>query len=266
LQRIIPCLEQEFINPDMIPFLLPNIFLIADQSTNEEYVKYVLPRLKPIFKLQKPVQILLIVLRNMTLVLSKTPPTDIKEHILPMVCRALESDQVEIQELCLTTLPSFANLLDTQTIKHQLIPRIRKLVLESSITSVRINSLVCIGNILEHLEKWVVLDDILPILEKITMRDSGVLMAMLGIFKVVFTHPKLGITKDILATRIIPFLIPISIDSNLNMKQFTSYMSLIKEMLAQIETEQRKKLEQIEAMDREKRYIFKLKLSLIIIL
>ena len=119
--------------------------------------------------------------------------------------------------------------------------------------SVRINSLVCIGNILEHLEKWIVLDDILPILEKITVRDSGVLMAMLGIFKVVFTHPKLGITKDILATRIIPFLIPISIDSNLNMKQFTSYMSLIKEMLAQIETEQKKKLEQIEAMDREKR-------------
>ena len=57
LQRIIPCLEQEFINPDMIPFLLPNIFQIAEQSTNEEYVKYVLPRLKTIFKLQKPVQV-----------------------------------------------------------------------------------------------------------------------------------------------------------------------------------------------------------------
>ena len=32
-------------------------------------------------------------------------------------------------------------------------------------------------------------------------------------------------------------------------------MSLIKEMLAQIETEQKKKLEQIEAMEREKRII-----------
>jgi hypothetical protein len=44
----------------MIPFLLPNIFQIAEQSSNEEYVKYVLPRLKIIFKLQKPVQVLLI--------------------------------------------------------------------------------------------------------------------------------------------------------------------------------------------------------------
>lgn len=57
LQRIIPCLEQEFINPDMIPFVLPNIFLIAEQASTEDYVKYVLPRLKNIFKLQKPIQV-----------------------------------------------------------------------------------------------------------------------------------------------------------------------------------------------------------------
>lgn len=155
----------------------------------------------------------------MSLILSKTPPTDIKEHILPLVCRSLETDTVEIQELCLGTMPSFAHLLDTSSIKHQIIPRIRKLCLESSTLSVRVNSLICIGKILEHLEKWVVLDDILPILEKINIRDSAVLMAMLGIYKIVLTHPKLGITKDLLATRVIPYLIPICIDNNLNMKQ-----------------------------------------------
>lgn len=44
-------------------------------------------------------------------------------------------------------------------------------------------------------------------------------MAMLGIYKIVLTHPKLGITKDILATRVIPFLVPLTIDNNLNMQQ-----------------------------------------------
>ena len=103
------------------------------------------------------------------MILSKTPGTEIKEHILPMVCRSLEADTIEIQELCLSTLPSFSNLLDNQSIKHQLIPRIRKLCLESSNIGVRVNSLICIGKLLEHLEKWVVLDDVLPILEKITV-------------------------------------------------------------------------------------------------
>lgn len=191
----------------------------------------------------------------MSLVLSKTPALDIKEHILPMVCRSLESESIEIQELCLSTLPSFANLLDTQTIKLQLIPRIRKICLESSSIALRVNSLVCIGKLLEYLDKWIVLDDVLPILEKITIRDSAILMAMLGIYKIVLSHPKLGITKDLLATRVIPFLVPLTIDNNLNMQQFTAYMSLVKEMIAQIEMEQKKKLEQIEMMEREKAII-----------
>ena len=69
------------------------------------------------------------------------------------------------------------------------------------------------------------------------------------------THPKLGITKDLLATRILPSLIPISVDSSLNMSQFNSFIQLIKEMLSQVECEHRKKLEQIELMDREKSII-----------
>ena len=91
--------------------------------------------------------------------------------------------------------------------------------------SVRVGVLVCIGKILECLEKWVVLDDILPILEKINCRDSAVLMAILGIYRVVLTHPKLGITKDLLATRVLPFLIPITIDSNLTMSQVSKNLS-----------------------------------------
>ena len=255
LQRIIPCLEQEFINPDMIPFVLPNIFFIAEIAEAEEFVKYILPKLKPIFQLLKPVQILIIMLKNMSLLLQKTPGTDIKEHILPMVCRALDAESVEVVELCLLTLPSFSSLIDAQSIKQLLIPRIRKLILESQTISVRVNSLVCVGKLLDNLEKWIVLDDVLPILEKVTMRESSVLMAILGIYRVTLTHPKLGITKDLLATKILPHLIPLCVDNNLNISQFNAYMQLIKDMLMQIDSEHRKKLEQIEVLDRDKAII-----------
>ena len=33
------------------------------------------------------------------------------------------------------------------------------------------------------------------------------------------SHSKLGITKDLLATKVLPFLIPLSIDNNLNLSQ-----------------------------------------------
>ena len=40
---------------------------------------------------------MLIFLQNMNLLLSKTPPSDICDHVLPMVYRALEGDAPQIQ-------------------------------------------------------------------------------------------------------------------------------------------------------------------------
>ncbi|EGW06681.1 SCY1-like protein 2 [Cricetulus griseus] len=56
VQRILPCLTSEFVNPDMVPFVLPNVLLIAEECTKEEYVKLILPELGPVFKQQEPIQ------------------------------------------------------------------------------------------------------------------------------------------------------------------------------------------------------------------
>ena len=43
----------------------------------------------------------------------------------------------------------------------------------------------------------------------------------LGIHKVAFEGSKLGIPKDTLANKVVPFLIPIAMDNNLNLSQVT---------------------------------------------
>ena len=53
-------------------------------------------------------QILLIFMQRMELLLDRTPPDDVKSDVLPMVYRALESNVCQIQELCLSIIPSFA--------------------------------------------------------------------------------------------------------------------------------------------------------------
>ena len=45
-------------------------------------------------------QVMLIFLQNMNLLLQKTPQNDIKNHVLPMVYRALEANTLQIQVLC----------------------------------------------------------------------------------------------------------------------------------------------------------------------
>ncbi|KAI5617755.1 SCY1-like protein 2 [Silurus asotus] len=251
--RILPALTSEFVNPDMVPFVLPNVLLIAEECTKEEYIRLILPDLTPVFKQQEPVQILLIFLQKMDLLLTKTPAEDIKNSVLPMVYRALEAPSIQIQELCLNIIPTFANLIEYPSMKNALIPRIKTACLQTSSLAVRVNSLVCLGKILEYLDKWFVIDEILPFLQQIPSREPAVLMGILGIYKCTFTHKKLGIPKEHLAAKSLPHLVSLSIDNNLNLNQFNSFMAVIRDMLSRMEAEHKTKLEQLHSMQEQQR-------------
>lgn len=171
---------KEFINSPMIPFVLPNVLLIAEMSTQKEYCDYILNPLKPIFKLTEPIQILLIFMQKMDLLLKLTPAEEVKLHVLPLLYRALECDMPQLQELCLNVLPTFSTLIDYNAMKNSVIPRIKKLCLVSANVGIKVNCLISIGKLLENLDKWLVLDEILPFLQQINSREPAIIMAIIG--------------------------------------------------------------------------------------
>lgn len=255
LHRVMPCLAKEFVNPSMVPFILPCSLHIAQEASKENYVAHILPHLRPVMKMQEPVQILLIFMQRMELLLQKTPPEDVKSDVLPMIYRALEAEAApQIQELCLSVIPSFASLIDYPAMKNALMPRIKKLcLLPSGQLSVRVNCLICIGKLLDNVDKWLVLDDILPMLPAIPSKDPAVVMAVLGVYKMALEHPRLGIPKEVIATQIVPFLFPLLVEPGLSLTQFRALVSTIKEMLAKVEEEQKSKLESVAALQEEQR-------------
>lgn len=181
LQHILPCLVREFVNPQMIPFVLPNFFHIADKCTPTEY-RALHAHLQPVLRMQEPIQILLILVQNIALLLRQTPADHLQADVLPMLYRALETDTQQIQEMCLSILPALAANVDYSTIKNGILPRIRTLATSSQNVKIVVNCVVCIGRLLEHTDKWLVLDDIVPFLIKIKTRDPSVIMAILGGF------------------------------------------------------------------------------------
>lgn len=191
----------------------------------------------------------------MELLLKLTPPEDIQQHVLPMLYRGLDSDTPQIHELCLSVLPTFAGLLDHANIKNSVLPRIKKLCLSTSNLSVRVNCLLCIGRLLEHLDKWLVLDEILPFLPQIPSREPAILMGILGIYKLTLNHKKLGITKEIIATRILPFLMPLCIENGLSLAQFNALVALVKQMFQIVESEHRSKLEQLNTVQEQQKVL-----------
>ncbi|XP_022911317.2 SCY1-like protein 2 [Onthophagus taurus] len=253
VQRVLPCLIRDLTQPAMVPFVLPSIFDIAQDCTQKEYVQCILPGLKPVMALIEPIQILLLMLQRMELLLKLTPSTDIQQHVLPMLYRGLDSNAPQVHELCLSVLPTFAGLLDHSNVKNSLLPRIKKLCLSTSSLSVRVNCLLCIGRLLEHLDKWLVLDEVVPFLPQIPSREPAVLMGILGIYKLALNHKKLGISKEVIATRILPFLIPLCIENGLTLSQFNSLVALVKQMFQMVESEHRTKLEQLNNVQQQQK-------------
>ena len=61
IHRMLPVLFSECSNRDMIPFVLQNILVIADRCSKQEYSQHIFPKLIPIFKISKPIQVFIII-------------------------------------------------------------------------------------------------------------------------------------------------------------------------------------------------------------
>ncbi|XP_028397554.1 SCY1-like protein 2 isoform X2 [Dendronephthya gigantea] len=251
IQRILPHLCLEFSNHAMIPFVLPNVLLIAESCSDEEYNELIFPKLKLVLKIQDPIQVVLILLKKMDLLLTKTPKEAVQFHVLPMVFQALEAPSDQVQELALTIIPSFAKMIEYSAMKHSIIPRIKTLCLKTETFSVRVNCLVCLGKIMEFLDKFLIIDEIFPLLLDIPTREPAICMAILGIYKQTMLHKKLSLDKDYIAKSALPFLLPLAVEPGLNISQFTQFMSVIREMVSRVETEQKGKLQQLKQMQEE---------------
>ncbi|CAB0004632.1 unnamed protein product [Nesidiocoris tenuis] len=117
---------------------------------------------------------------------------------------------------------------------------------EHDFIKVRVNCLVCIGKLIDHLDKWLVLDEVLPFLPQIPSKEPAVLMGILGIYKLVLSSKKMTISKEMMAQKIIPFLMPLAVENFLTLNQFNTIISVIHDMVSRVEAEHRVKLEQLQ--------------------
>eukprot|EP00912_Choanoflagellata_sp_UC4_P000574 UC4_evm1s355 len=247
VNKIIPCIVPELQNNLMVPFILPCIFEIASLCTMVEYDKHIFPCIA-----QDPVQIVMLLLKNMELLMKMTPPDKARDHVLPMVYRAIESGNPEVQEMAVVVLPSFKHAVEYSVLKSEILPRVGLQALKGSTTDLRINSLVCIGKIMDALDKWVFQEKIMKALSMISSNEPGILMAVLGIFQTAFKDPKMGIQDPaILCKTIIPKLVVNSSNDSLNSRQFSKHLNVVKDMIKFVEDKRIEELSKKEGLANE---------------
>ncbi|XP_066581269.1 V-type proton ATPase catalytic subunit A-like [Prorops nasuta] len=244
LHRVLPALYKELVNPPMIPFVLPSILQTMESCEAAEFREHILPNLKPVLALEEPPQICLVLMQQVDLLLKLCPADVIKNDVVPMLTRSLESEWEQLQELCLTALPNIATMIEGPTIKNAILPKIKKICLHGNkkgrSLGIRVNCLLCLAKMLPNFDRWIVMDEILPFLQEIPHAgEPALLMAIIGIYRMLLTHSKLGLGKELLATKILPFLLPMCIEQNLSLSQFETLASLVMDMINRVTTEHR---------------------------
>ncbi|KAF3944446.1 hypothetical protein CMV_029081 [Castanea mollissima] len=229
--KVLPPLCAELRNLVMQPMILPMVLMIAESQDKNDFELSTLPSLVPVLSTAAGETLLLLVKRA-DLIINKTSQEHLIAHVLPLIIRAYDENDARIQEEVLRKSASLAKQLDPQLVKQAMLPRIHGLALKTTVAAVRVNALLCLGELVNTLDKHAVLE-ILQTIQRCTAVDRSppTLMCTLGVANSILKQ--YGV--EFVAEHVLPLLAPLLTAQQLNVQQFAKYMLFVKDILRRIE-------------------------------
>ncbi|XP_020238273.1 SCY1-like protein 2 [Cajanus cajan] len=229
--KVLPPLCAELRNVVIQPMILPMVLTIAESQDKNDFEQSTLPALVPVLSTAAGETLLLLV-KHAELIINKTSQEHLVSHVLPMIVRAYDDNDARMQEEVLKKSVSLAKQLDAQLVKQVVLPRVHGLALKTTVAAVRVNALLCLGDMVNRLDKLAVLD-ILQTIQRCTAVDRSppTLMCTLGVANSIFKQ--YGV--EFVAEHVLPLLMPLLTAQQLNVQQFAKYMLFVKDMLHKIE-------------------------------
>jgi SCY1-like protein 2 len=80
IRKVLPSLLEEMKDTHLLPYILPNVFLISKIISAQQFASIVLPSLKPLFMVKDPPQNMLTLLDNLETLQSKTEKNVFRER------------------------------------------------------------------------------------------------------------------------------------------------------------------------------------------
>ncbi|XP_055612281.1 SCY1-like protein 2 isoform X2 [Uranotaenia lowii] len=242
-QHIWPNLQQEMRADEVLAAVLQPALTLVQESSNTEYEAIILPTFKTVFVAPKSIQATVALLENLHIILEKTPRDDIRTEVLPLLFNALESTTIQVQSAALVAVTNVYDYLDDITIKKLVLPKLKS-VFEKNQNDLKImgNVLQCVERTLDKLDKSQIIDEVLPLLLEVRLTDPDIVVRVVNIYRIMLCDKKYGLTVNIMATKVMPTLLPQTVNPSLNLEQFMILLEVLQEMLDQIDRHQRNKL------------------------
>ncbi|XP_023311083.1 SCY1-like protein 2 [Anoplophora glabripennis] len=242
-QHVWPSLQQEMRTQEVLAAVLQPVLYLIQESTIEEYESIILPSFRSVFSAPKTVQATVTLLENLHIILEKTPRDDIRTEVLPMLYNAFESTTIQVQSAALVAVTNVSEYLDETAIRRMILPK-TKVIYEKNQGDLKLvsNVLSCVERTLDRLDKAQIIDEVLPLLYDIRLSDPQITLRVVNIYRLMLSDKKYGLSVNLMATKVMPSLLPQTVNPSLNLEQFTILIEVLQEMLDQIDRNQRNKL------------------------
>ncbi|KAI1777308.1 ARM repeat-containing protein [Hypoxylon cercidicola] len=282
-KKVLPALLEELKDKDLLSLILQNVFKIMDllPSSKRVFSEKVRPKLKELFVTnakqtqEKDPQRdagLMVVLDNTNQIAENSSGKDFKDDVLPILLATIESPTPSLVDAALRTLPVILPVLDFSTIKNELFPVIAAVFSKTNSLAIKVRGcrafvILCGGSnesssaddgldgfgpekkkkvsSSSALDKYTMQEKIVPLIKSIKTKEPAVMMAALDVLRVVGDNAD----ADFVAMDILPILWNMSLGPLLDLKQFQSFMELIKSLSRRVEDEQVKKLQELSVVN-----------------
>ncbi|XP_034232487.1 SCY1-like protein 2 isoform X3 [Thrips palmi] len=242
-QHVWPSLEAEMRQSEVLASVLKPILLMIEHSTIEEYENVIQDSFRTVLTSPKTIQATVCLLENLHIILEKTQKEDARMEVLRVLYNAFESTTIQVQSAALFSVTNVADYIDEQAIRHMILPRTLSVFAQNSADlKFTIAVLSCVERILDRLDRPIILDQVLPLLTEVRLTDPDIMYRVVCIYAVLLRDKKYGLTVNQMATRVMPALLPQTVNPSLNLEQFTMLLQVLREMLDQIDRNQRNKL------------------------
>ncbi|KAK7992200.1 Clathrin-coated vesicle protein [Apiospora saccharicola] len=278
-KKILPALLEELKDRELLALIMQNVFKIIDllPSSKRPFSEKVRPRIREIFVTNsKQAQVqekdsardagLMVILEHTSVMTSNCSGKEFKDDILPIIMTAIECPTPAIVDVAMRGLPTVLPILDFSTIKNELFPVIATVFSKTSSLAIKVRGLqafviLCGGSndstggddgldglapkkktsSSSALDKYTMQEKIVPLVKVIKTKEPAVMMAALAVLRVVGDVAD----ADFVAMDILPILWSMSLGPLLDLKQFQSFMELIRTLSKRVEDEQTKKLQEL---------------------
>ncbi|KAK0385258.1 hypothetical protein NLU13_7734 [Sarocladium strictum] len=276
-KKVLPALLDELKDRELLSLILQNMFKIVSllPSARRAFGDRIRPALKEIFVVNNkqsqekdPARDagLMVFLENLSAAADNCSGKEFKDDMLPILVAAFECPTPTIVDAAMRSLPVVLPVLDFSTIKNELFPVIAHVFSKTSSLAIKVRGLqafviLCGGSsnaaaddglnglISDNkktssssaLDKYTMQEKIVPLIRAIKTKEPAVMIAALNVLRIVGE----AADADFVAMDILPILWSMSLGPLLNLKQFQTFMELIKNLSRRVEDEQTRKLQEL---------------------